>query len=162
ITHSKQAEQSLRDLADTLEKRVAERTAALEQSEDFIRSALETAAEGIVTIDDHGVITAFNKAAEQMFGYKAKQALNQAVNTLLPANKKMPESELAGFLSSAEVEDVLGVRRELMARRKDGTEFPVDVAVSRASAQGRNFYTGIIRDISERRSLENQVLVIAS
>jgi len=133
---------------------------ALADRENRMRSILDTAADGIITIDEHGSIETFNPAAEAMFGYRREEVVGQNISILAPeAYASRHRDYVARFLTNGDAR-ALGAGRELLGRRKDGTLFPVELGVAEIPAgKGRGpRFTGVIRDITERKSLEAQFL----
>ncbi len=131
----------------------------MRQSEERMRAVLNTAFDAIILIDQRGVIVSVNPATERLFGYDQKELLGQNVSVLMPppyCNEH--DSYIARFLETGEGR-IIGSGRELVARRKDGTLFPIDLAVSQVDHIG--LFAGIIRDISLRKELQQQVLRIA-
>jgi PAS domain S-box-containing protein len=125
---------------------------ALRRSEARLRAILATAVDAIVTIDRRGLIESVNAAAERMFGYSAAEMTGRNVSMLMPSPyREEHDRYLARHLQTGE-KRIIGIGREVEARRKDGTAFAVDLAVSEVEP-GRLF-TGIIRDISDRRVAE--------
>lgn len=119
---------------------------ALEESRDRLASVLATATEAIVTIDEDARIDSFNPAAETMFGYSAEEAIGQSVSLLMPEPYR---SEHDGYIERyvrTREERIIGKGREVVARRKDGSTFPVDLNVS--EIDGQRGFTGIIRDMT--------------
>jgi two-component system, chemotaxis family, CheB/CheR fusion protein len=159
ITERKRNEEELRQLSQSLERQVAERTETLREKEELVRAILDTAAEGIITIDERGIIQSFNKAAAQMFGYKNNEIVGRHVDTLMLDDS---QDDFAAHYIHAGVHRVFDVRREVSGRRKDGTIFPMELAVSELHGKTGRLFTAIIRDISERRALENQAITAAS
>jgi PAS domain S-box-containing protein len=144
------------DYADNLEKLVYERTLALEQSEARTRTILNTAADGIITIDEHGTVESFNAAAERVFGWSAGEVIGRNVTMLMPPSYAEPhDSFIAAYLRSGE-RKVIGSGREVQGRRKDGNVFPMDLAVSEVQIGERRMFTGIVRDITERKRAEEE------
>jgi two-component system CheB/CheR fusion protein len=160
ITSQKQMAEELRRLNEKLESLVTERTAALRESEAQIRSIVNYAAEGIITIDEKGNILSFNRAAEDMFGYRSEEVVNRNIDLLMPAPSGERENYLAEHLKTGE-RNIKGLLRELQARRKDGSAFPIELSVSQVLERDRRLLTGIFRDISERRALEREILTTA-
>ena len=133
---------------------------ALRESEAMNRALFATAADAIITIDERGEIERFNPAAERMFGYAAGEAEGQNVKMFVPA----PDHDrhgvyLARYRGSGEPK-IIGIDREVVGLRKDGTRFPIELAVSEMELDGRRLLTGIVRDITER--LEAQAAIIAA
>lgn len=147
----------LRQLTQELEKRTAE----LREREEMVRGILATAADGIVVIDVDGTIQTFNQAAETMFGYRANEVVGRDVKILVPSMlHRQMEVALTRYLTSGNQGG--GPRREVEGRRKDGSTFPMELAISDSKVGGRRVFTGILRDISESRTLQKEILEIAA
>jgi two-component system CheB/CheR fusion protein len=128
---------------------------ALRDREESLRSILETAVDAIITIDTAGRILSFNPAAERMFGYSASEVGGRYIRLLMPAPyREEHDGYLARYLETGEAR-IIGVGREVVGLRKDGTTFPMELTVSEVRHRGR--FTGIIRDISERKALERSL-----
>jgi len=124
---------------------------ALRRSEEFLRSLVTTAADAIVTVDEHGVIDTFNRAAERMFGYSSAEVVGQHVRLLTPPPEPDEEGFIEGLLRTAtSIAPETG--REAIGRRRDGTTFPIEVSISEIDHQRR--FVGVLRDLTERRNLE--------
>ncbi|WP_126455512.1 PAS domain S-box protein [Sulfuriflexus mobilis] len=127
---------------------------ALLNSETRQRTILENIIDGIVTIDDKGVVRSLNHAAELIFGYAADDIIGNNVNMLMPEPyKTQHDGYLHHYLSTGE-RKVIGIGREVEGLRKDGSVFPMDLAVSEMSIDGRRTFIGIVRDITERKRIE--------
>jgi PAS domain S-box-containing protein len=115
---------------------------------DRIKSIVDNVIDGIITFDEHGVIESFNPAAERIFGHIADEVLGANIQLLAaapdPIDWAAPSSATAGI-------------REVYGRRKDGAEFPMDLAVGTFRFQGRRAFTAVVRDITERRKAEEQL-----
>lgn len=131
---------------------------ALRMAEARTNAIVEAAADAILTIDDEGIVHSFNRAAEEMFGIPAQEILWHRIERLIPS----PNAERhAGFLRNyraGQSTRVVGNRRAVTAVRGDGSEFPVELSVSCVEVGGRRMFTGIIRDITERRRIENELI----
>ncbi|MFN5709852.1 MAG: PAS domain S-box protein, partial [Planctomycetota bacterium] len=112
----------------------------------------------IVTIDNSGVIVSVNPATDKLFGYAPEELLGRNVALLSPLSQDTHDGFLKRYRDTGEAR-LVGSSREVFARRKDGTIFPVDISVS---ANGRHGFTGIMRDISELRELQQHVLEVAA
>jgi diguanylate cyclase (GGDEF)-like protein/PAS domain S-box-containing protein len=135
--------------------------ADLSSERELARVVLETASEGIVTIDDAGVIRGFNRAAEQVFGYSAAEALGRNISILMPpAEATQHDAHIARYRATGE-KRVVNTTRQVDARHKSGRLFPVEMSMSEVRAGERLLFTAIIRDVTERRKLENKVLHMA-
>jgi PAS domain S-box-containing protein len=137
---------------DISERKRAE--AALRESEGRLRAIVDTAVDAIITISEEGRITSFNPAATRIFGYQPEEVLGLNVNRLMPAPY---HQEHDGYLDSyltTGIKKIIGIGREVTGQRKDGTTFPMDLAVSETIISDRRIFTGIVRDISERKRAE--------
>jgi two-component system sensor kinase FixL len=133
---------------------------ALRDREAHLRAILETAVEGIITIDQRGNIESFNSAAERIFGYTADEIIGRNVKVLMPAPYRQ---EHDGYLANYERTGhakIIGIGREVMGQRKDGTVFPMDLSVSEVKLEDRRLFTGFVRDITDRKRLEKEILEI--
>jgi len=136
---------------------VRERTSELHSSEETIRSILNTAVEAIITIDDAGIVLSFNPAAENIFGYESAEVLGQNVSMLMPEpHQSAHDGYIRHYLETGE-RNVIGMVREEVGRHKGGVEFPMEFGVSEVDLGGSRQFTGIVRDISERKHLEEQL-----
>lgn len=143
---------------DVTERKRIART--LYESEHRMQAILNTAADAIVTIDKRGIITSINPATERMFDYSREELIGKNVNILMPSPYHEEHDEYIASFERTREPKIIGIGRELVGQRKDGSTFPVDVAVSEVDHLG--LFTGIVRDISNRKILELQVLEIAA
>lgn len=125
-----------------------------------LRSVVETAVDAVVIIDEFGVIESFNPAGEKMFGYRADEVIGHNVKLLMPEPFAAEHTSYIQRYLRTGAAKIIGVGREVQARRKDGSLFPADLAVSEFH-DGKPLFTGILRDISERKRMEAEVLQIA-
>jgi len=122
---------------------------------------MNAAAEGIITIDERGVIQSFNRAAENMFGYTVKEAIGTNVSMLMPEPRaREHDTYLANYLRTGQAK-VIGKVREMTALRKDGTAFPIELNVTELKLGGERSFTGMIHDITERKLAEAHLRHIA-
>ena len=134
---------------------------ALQENEARTRAILETTVDGIITIDERGRIESFNTAAERIFGYSAEEIIGQSINGLMPSPyREEHDSYVQNYLETGH-RKIIGIGREVVGLRKDGAIFPMDLAVSELLLGDRRIFTGIVRDISARRSLEQEILRIS-
>lgn len=118
------------------------------------RAIVEAVQDGIVTINDRGVIETFNPAAERIFGYDAPEAIGRNVSMLMPEpHRSLHDDYLKRYLVTGE-ERIIGSGREVEALRKDGTVFPLDLQIRPMTVHGRRLFTGVVRDASERKRME--------
>lgn len=122
-----------------------------------LRAVLETMLDGIVTISADGIIETFNPAAEKIFGYTAAEVAGRNVNVLMPEPYHGEhDGYLRNYLSGGKAR-IIGIGREVTGRRKDGSTFPMELAVSEMQVQGARMFTGVVRDISERHETEQSL-----
>jgi PAS domain S-box-containing protein len=135
---------------------------ALRERDARIHAILDTTVDAIITIDEHGTIVSFNLAAERIFGYATAEVLGQNVSILMPSPyREEHDGYLARYLRTGE-KRIIGIGREAVGRRKDGTTFPIDLAVSEVRLGNRRLFTGIVRDITERKQAEEDRLRLAA
>lgn len=124
------------------------------KSAQLVESIVETVIDGIITIDSKGMIQSFNSAAERLFGYKPAEIIGSNVNCLMPQPYAAEhDGYLAHFHDTREAR-VIGIGREVMGKRKDGAVFPMDLAVSEMQQPGQTLFVGIVRDITERKRVD--------
>ena len=127
---------------------------ALRESEGLLRAVVETAVDGIITIDERGIIRTMNPATSRIFGYAGNEVVGHNVNMLMPPPyHDEHDSYLANYQRTGQ-RKIIGSGREVSGRRKDGTTFPLDLAVSETWLGERRIFTGIVRDITERKRME--------
>jgi two-component system sensor kinase FixL len=120
-------------------------------------SVLDTAVDGIIIIDEHGRMLTFNKACERMFGYGAAEALGQNVAILCPPEHAAAHDGYIDAYKRTGHRKIIGIGREVRARRKDGTFFPIDLSVGEArTPEGRQFI-GILRDLTARKESQRRM-----
>jgi PAS domain S-box-containing protein len=139
---------------ERIEQELKQRILEAAEAEERMRSALNCVVDGIICIDDHGAVTTFNPAAERIFGYAAQEVIGQNVKMLMPEPyHDQHDGYIASYLRTGQAK-IIGIGREVVGRRKDGSTFPMDLAISEFRlGQGRCF-TGIVREISERKRAE--------
>ena len=141
--------------ADITERKRMEE--ALRESEQRTRAIVETAVEGIITINERGIVESVNPAACRMFGYAPEEIIGRNVSLLMPApHQENHDSYLANYQRTGHSK-IIGIGRELEGQRKDGTLFPMEFSISEVRLGERRLFTGMVRDISERRELEQAV-----
>ena len=129
---------------------------ALMEREAELSAVLDTAVDGIVTIDARGIVQSVNAAVERIFGYTAEELIGHRVNKLMPSPyREEHDGHIERYLRTGEAR-IIGIGREVAGQRKDGSTFPLELAVSEVHFPGRRLFTGIVRDISERRRMEEQ------
>ncbi len=121
-------------------------------SESRLRAVIDTAAEGIITIDITGIIHSFNPAAEKIFSYSANDVIGNNVSMLMPEpHQHQHDFYIQNYISSGNAK-IIGVGRELEGKRKDGSVFPIWLSVAEFYEDGQHFFTGFIRDLTNEKS----------
>ena len=149
--------QQIQEVNNQLQKELDARKQAeqaLRESEERFRAVAESATDAIVAADKSGHITYFNQGAERIFGYAARDVISRPLTLLMPQRFHDAHRQgLARFLTTGEAR-VVGRTVELVGQRKDGTEFPLELSLASWKARGDTFFTGILRDITERKRAE--------
>lgn len=155
IDEHKRMEEELKALNESLEQRVARRTAELAESEERFRKISASAQDAIIMLDDEERVSYWNEAAEKMFSYSKEEAVGKNLHKLI-IPEGFHERHLNGFdtFQSTGRGPVIGKTIELTALRKDRTEFPIELSLSGVQIKGRWNAIGIIRDITERKWAE--------
>ena len=135
---------------------------ALATSEARMHALLEAVVDGIISIDERGVLQTINPAAERLFGYAAQEVIGQNVKLLMPSPYQGEhDGYLAHYLATGE-KKIIGIGREVDGLRKDGTTFPMDLSVAEARLGTEQIFVGIIRDITERKRAEASLSRLAA
>ncbi|MGA2705802.1 MAG: PAS domain S-box protein [Isosphaeraceae bacterium] len=142
-------------IRDMTEQRA--RDYALREAEERMRSVVNHVIDGIITIDERGLVESFNPAAEKTFGYPAGEVVGRNVSMLMPEpHHSGHDGYLANYFRTHQSK-IIGIGREVEGVRSDGSIFPMELAVSEFNLAGRRYFTGIIRDITERQRLEREL-----
>ncbi len=129
----------------------------LESNEARTRAILDMAADGVITIDERGTIESLNAAAERIFGYAAGETNGKNVTVLMPEHhRERHTASLAHYLRTGESR-LLGKTVELEGKRRDGSTFPLEATVSEVRLPGKRVFTGIVRDVTERKRLQEDL-----
>jgi two-component system, LuxR family, sensor kinase FixL len=134
--------------------------AALARSQAYSSAIVETAAEGIITLDSRGRIESANKAAEKMFGYEAGELRGRNVQSLVPEPYRSEHAKYLEHYALTGEASIVGQSRELSAQRKDGSVFPIYLAASEIRVNGEKHFAGIVRDISDQKAAEDTLRAI--
>jgi two-component system sensor histidine kinase/response regulator len=143
-----------RMLADELKAQVALRSrveAAVEEQRGRLQAIIDNIVEGIITINESGTIQHWSPAAQALFGYTDDEVTGQNVNMLMA---EPFHDENGGGLDERHLKErrqIVGVGREAVGLRKDGTTFPLDLSIGYGEVNGRPFYTGVVRDLTQRK-----------
>ncbi|MFH0754858.1 MAG: PAS domain S-box protein, partial [Candidatus Omnitrophota bacterium] len=128
----------------------------LRDSNTLVRTILDTVVDGIINFNARGcVIETVNSATLQMFGYAAEELIGQNASILMPMLEKDPQNGFFEHLCATDDAHLVNLGREVDGRRKDGSVFPLEITVNKMLMGTQRYFTGILRDITERRQIEN-------
>ncbi len=128
------------------------------ESEALHRAVVETAVDGMIVIDGMGIVQAYNAACETMFGYAANEVIGRNVKLLMPAPYRAEhDSYLRNYRETGE-RKIIGIGREVVGRRKDGSTFPMELSVGEAGHGDGTSFVGVLRDISQRKDSDQFIL----
>lgn len=144
-------------LIDDVTQRVLAEEEKLDR-ETRLAAILNSAVEAIITIDDRGVCESVNPATERLFGYAADEIVGNNISMLMPSPYREEHNDYLSVYLSTGVKKIIGIGREVVGRRKDGTEFPIHLSVSEVQLKERRLFTGFIQDISERKEAQKRLV----
>lgn len=149
--------QTARDLAEEVEHRVeAEKAARADQTR--LQAIFDTAVEAIIVIDRRGLIQQWSRGAERIFGYAAEEAIGRNVALIMEGiNPAAHDRYLQRYQITGDAR-IIGNGREVAGRRRDGLMVPLDLSVGETNVDGEIFYTGILRDITQRKQLQKELI----
>jgi two-component system CheB/CheR fusion protein len=130
---------------------------ALAPADDRMNSVVNHVLDGIITIDERGTIVTFNPGAERIFGYRAREVIGQNVRVLMPEpDRSAHDGYIRNYLTTGRAK-IIGIGREVVGRRRDGSVFPMELAISEFRHNGERHFTGITRDITERTRMQREL-----
>ncbi|UZE49486.1 PAS domain S-box protein [Rhodopseudomonas sp. P2A-2r] len=141
---------------DLTERERTER--ALRESAARLRAVVDTAVDGVILIDARGRILMFNPACERLFQYRAEEVIHENVKVLMPTPYRAEHDGYLKHFRDTGERRIIGIGREVMGRRKDGSTFPMDLSVGEAKQDGEAIFVGIIHDLTERKRTEEQLV----
>jgi two-component system sensor kinase FixL len=128
-----------------------------DDADALLRSIIETSPDGLITVDEDGRILSFNPAAEAMFGFAAGEVIGENVNCLMPPPyRDAHDGYMQRYLRTGE-KRIIGIGRQVLARRRNGEVFPIDLAVGEVRQADRRRFAGFIRDVSARQAAEESL-----
>lgn len=136
------------------EERAQEALAEVSDREARLSAVVSTAVDAIITIDARGIIETVNPAVEKLFGYTASELVGQNVRMLMASGDRNKHDQYIANYFATGNRKIIGIGREVLAQRKDGRSFPVELAVSEMRIGNEPMFTGILRDVSERKKIE--------
>ncbi len=131
------------------------------KSEAKFRTVLDLAVSGIILMDTGGIIQMANPATERMFGYDRTELIGQNVHMLMPESHAGNHHKYVHNYLTTGKKRIIGINRELMGKRRDGSLIPIELAVSEIKLEGEHLFLGILADISERKQYEEQLKLLA-
>jgi protein-histidine pros-kinase len=135
-------------------------TAATHDSEAYFRNLLESAPDAMIIIDENGKIAIVNAQAESMFGYRRVEILGQPIEILLPERiRDRHHSHRQKFFADPKLRP-MGEGFELVAKRRDNSEFPVEISLSPVNTDGHRFVSSVIRDVTDRKRMEDEIVAV--
>ena len=130
--------------------------------EAHLQSILDTVPEAMIVIDERGIMQSFSSAAERLFGCRAAEAIGQNVSTLMPAPyHENHDGYLQRYMNTGE-RRIIGIGRVVVGQRKDGSTFPMELAVGEMKSGDQRYFTGFIRDLTERQQTEARLQELQS
>ncbi len=148
---------ALRHAKNDLASQVDARSEDLRESNERLRSIIDSAVDGIIVIDRKGTLEAFNRGAERLFGYPPSEVMGRNVSMLMPSpDHEQHDAYLARYLEMG-APRIIGIGREVTGRRRDGTTFPLHLSVGEMSIGGERKFTGVLHDLSDRIRLEDEL-----
>ena len=130
---------------------------AILESKQGLDLMLENVADGLIAIEEHGIIRVFNATAQQIFGYAKEEVVGKNVSMLMPEpDRGQHDSYLRNYRHTGKAQ-ITGVSREVIGRRKDGSSFPLELGIGEVLVGGRRIYIGTLRDISDKKRMEEQL-----
>jgi PAS domain S-box-containing protein len=127
---------------------------SLAEQAKHTQAILDNMVDGIITIDASGIIQSWNPAAARIFGFRSDEVLGHNVSMLMPSPHREAHDGYLQAYRNTGVARIIGIGREVQGQRSDGVLFPMELAVSEITRQGRPLYVGMVRDISERKRME--------
>ena len=127
-----------------------------------LQSILDTMPEAMIVIDEHGVMQSFSSAAERLFGYSTAEAVGQNVKILMPAPYRESHDGYMQRYKDTGERHIIGIGRVVVGQRKDGSTFPIELAVGEMKTGEQRFFTGFIRDLTERQKTEARLQELQS
>ena len=122
--------------------------------EAHMKSILDTIPDAMIVIDEHGIIQSFSAAAERLFGYTVAEVIGKNVKMMMPSPyREGHDGYLANYIRTGE-RRIIGIGRVVLGERRDGSTFPIELAVGEMKSSNRRFFTGFIRDLSESQKTE--------
>ncbi len=140
----------------------ANRQRELEAREAHVQSILDTVPDAMIVIDENGIMQSFSNAAEHLFGYRAAEAIGNNVSMLMPSPYREAHDGYLGHYRQTGERHIIGIGRVVVGERKDGSTFPIELAVGEMSSSDGRYFTGFVRDLSQRQETEARLQELQS
>lgn len=160
VTPANQRPHFVAIVRDISERKRIEQT-LIEQAQ-YTQTIIDQMVDGLITIDTRGDVQSFNPAAQRIFGYEASEVVGRNVSMLLPEPHQLQHDHYLQQFQQGGLGHIMGVGREMEGRRKDGSLFPLEIAISQITHQGKVQYVGLVNDITERKRNEAQLRYLAT
>jgi PAS domain S-box-containing protein len=129
-------------------------TEGLQKNEVKTRAIINSVVDGLIVIDEFGIVDSYNPACQRIFGYDAGEVLGQNIKMLMPSPYHEEHDQYLHAYQRTKTRKIIGIGREVAGRRKDGSTFPMDLSVSEIMLNDRPHYCGMVRDISARKQMD--------
>jgi len=127
----------------------------LVESQEQLQNIIDNVVDGLITINEQGKILIFSQSAEKIFGYKAKEVIGNSISMLMPEHLAASHDvSVERYLQTGKAY-AIGTQREVQGKRRDGTVFPMELSVSEMQIHGKRTFTGLIRDITQRKLVDS-------
>lgn len=144
-------------LVEQQTKSLREYAEKLHETQNLHKAILENTVDGLITINEKGIVQSYNKACKKIFGYESDEVIGQNISMLMPRPYRQEhDSYLKNYLHSGKAK-IIGIGREVEGKRKDGKVFPIDLSVSKVEIEGKILFSGIVRDITPRKKAEKKI-----
>jgi two-component system, sensor histidine kinase len=146
-------------MRDVTERKLAE--ARRQADEAKYRAIVDTAVDAIAVINESGVVQSYNRSAEEIFGYNAAEAVGQNIRLLMPdPDRDAHDGYIANYRRTGEAK-IIGIGREVRGQRKDGSLFPLELSIAEWQADGKRYFTGVMRDVTDRKQADEALRRLA-
>jgi len=146
-----------KDTAEQKSKALQATLLKLRESASYQSMLVNNMVDGFITTDQRGIISSFNPAAEKIFGYTSDEVLGKNVSILMPESEAINHDAYLTRHQNRDHSHIIGVGREIQGRHKNGSHFPMDIALNETSIGDKHIYTAVVRDISERVLAQEQL-----
>lgn len=128
-----------------------------DENRSLLAAMLETAIDAIITIDERGIVQQANHAVEKLFGYSIEEVIGKNISIIMPEPDRSRHDQYLARYKETKQRAIIGIGREVLGKRKDGSLIPLDLAISEIEIGGRTLYTGILRDMTQRNCAEAEL-----